>query len=81
MLLSQDYLGIFSLLNFTFLVLRKLTRAAKNKKEGTLDPKQTAWSALLRVAWKLRDRKYLPWVHTQAKLPHIYPLSVQNQTL
>lgn len=81
MLLSQDHLGIFSLLNFTFLVLRTLTRAAKNKKEGTLDPKQTAWSALLWVAWKLRHRKYLPWVYTQAKLPHIYPLSPEPNTV
>lgn len=58
---------MFSMLNFTFLVLRKLTSAAK-KDEGKLQ----------RVAWKLRDRKYLPWVHTQARLLNLDLLSVKS---
>lgn len=61
-------------------MLRKLTSAAK-KKEGTLQLKQTAWSALQRVAWKLSDRKYLPWVHKQARLADLGPLSIWSSTL
>lgn len=51
------------------------------KNEGTLQLKQTALSALQRVAWKLRDRKYLPWVHKQARLADLGPLSIQSWTL
>lgn len=73
----QGHPGIFSIMYFTFLVLKKLT-ADKKKKEYTLHLKQTAWSVLQRLGWKLRIRKYLP---TQERLSDLDPLSVQSRAL
>lgn len=74
---SQDHLGIFSIMYFTFLVLKKIDRW-QNKKEYTLHLKQIAWSVLQRIGWKSRVRKYLP---TQARLSNLDPLSAQSGAL
>lgn len=52
-------------------VLRNMTSVAKKKKkkEGTFHLNQTACSVLLRVFWKLKDRKYHSgWVSTEVEI-------------